>query len=156
MLHFAFDRTTVLCQAMHMPYVIRKFVAVILAIWLPLFSGNALAVSVAMRAMGGGHAVVAQESEHCAHRASVAQHTQPAGSQDQSADIPQSADIIQDRQDSSCGSSGICHLACCGFMATVSVAVAEAPPFAMSYAPFATQFQSIALTPLDPPPLACA
>ena len=145
---FTIDRTAGLCQTTLMLHAIRKFVAVILALWLPLFSGNALAVSVAMQAMGGGgYAVVAQEGEHCAHRALAAQHPQSADSLDQSADI-------QERQDSSCGSSGICHLACSGFMAIVSITVAEIQPFAMSYAPFSTRFQSIALTPLDPPPLA--
>ena len=132
-----------------MSHTVGKFVAVILAIWLPLFSGNALAVSVAMQAMtGSGHAVVAEEGEHCLHHTAAAQHTQPsAADQDQSSGI-------QDQQDSSCGSSGICHLACCGYMATVSITVAEVQPFAVSYEPFATQFQSIAITPLDPPPLA--
>ena len=148
LMYFTFDRIAGLCQAMPMLYAIRKFVAVILAIWLPLFSGNALAVSVAMQAMSGGNAVVAQESEHCLHHASAVQHPQSsAANQDQSAGL-------QDQQDSSCGSSGICHLACCGYMATVSITVVEAQPFAMSYAPFSTHFQSIALIPLDPPPLA--
>lgn len=122
---------------------IKKFIAVFIAIWLPFFSGNALAVSVAMQAMAGdGHVVVAQEAEHCSHHASAAGQDQSAG--------------LQDQQDSSCSGSGICHLACCGYMATVSIEVAEAQPFAISYVPSSTQFQSIALIPLDPPPLACA
>jgi hypothetical protein len=129
---------------------IKKFVAVFIAIWLPLFSGNALAVSVAMQAMNvDGQAVVAQEGEQCPHHASATQHTQSVADQDQSAGL-------QDRQGSSCGSSGICHLACCGYIATESIEVAEAQPFTLTYELSLTQFQSIALTPLDPPPLARA
>lgn len=128
---------------------IRKFVAVFIAIWLPLFSGNALAVSVAMNAMGGvDHAVVAIEGEQCLHHAAADQHMPPAAA-DQSADT-------QDQQNTSCGSSGICHQACSGYIATESIEVAQAQPFALTYEPSLTQFQSIALTPLDPPPLARA
>lgn len=125
---------------------INKFVAVFIAVWLPLFSGNALAVSVAVHAIGGaGHAVVAHESEQweseqCPHHAPV---------QDQSADL-------QDQQDSSCGSTGICHLACCGYIAAVSITVAGVLPFALTNEPSPTRFQSVALTPLDHPPLARA
>lgn len=127
----------------------RKIVAVFIAIWLPLFSGNALAVAVAMQAMGGeSHIVVAQEGEQCPHHA-AAQHTRYAADHDQSVDT-------QDQQNSSCGSSGICHLACSGYLATATIAVVEAQPFALTYEPFSTPFRSIALTPLDPPPLARA
>lgn len=126
---------------------IKKFVAVFIAIWLPLFSGNVLAVSVAMQTMGSDcHPAVAQQGEHHLHHVAPAQHIQSAADQDQSADL-------QDQQDSGCGSSGICHLACCGYMATVSIKVAVAQPFAQSFASSSTQFQSIALTLLDPPPL---
>lgn len=117
----------------------KKFVAVFIAIWLPLFSGNALAVSVAMQVMSGAdHAVVAMEGEQCPHH--VLNHDQSAG--------------LQDQQNAGCGSTGICHLACCGYMATASIKVPVDQPFALSFAPASNQFQSIALTPLDPPPLA--
>ena len=129
---------------------IKKFVAVFIAIWLPLFSGNALAVSVVMQTMGSDcHFAAAQQDEHRMHQASPEQHIQSAADQDQSADL-------QDQQDSGCGSSGICHLACCVYMATVSIKVPAVQPFAQSLAFPSTQFQSIALTPLDPPPLARA
>ncbi|MDO8263820.1 MAG: DUF2946 domain-containing protein [Gallionella sp.] len=126
---------------------IKKFVAVFIAIWLPLFSGNALAVSVAMQTMGSGcHPAAAQQDEHHLNHAATAKLIQSVADQDQSANL-------QDQQDSGCGNSGICHLACCGYMATVSIKVAVAQPFAQSFTFPSTQFQSIALTLLDPPPL---
>lgn len=147
---FLFDRAAEICQAIYMSYHVKKFIAVFIALWLPLFSGNALAVSVAMKAMGGvDHAVVAQKSEHCLHHATADQHTQPsAGDEIQSAGF-------QEQQGSACGSD-ICHVACSGYMATVSITVAAAQLLALTYDPSSTKFQSIALTLLDPPPLARA
>lgn len=129
---------------------IKKFVAVFIAIWLPLFSGNVLAVSVAMQTMCSDcQPVVAQQDKHHMHHASTAQHFHSAADQDHSSSL-------HDQQDSECGNSGICHLACSGYMATASIKVAEAQPLALSFAPPSTQFQSVALTLLDPPPLARA
>ena len=42
-----FDNRADFCQAVFMIHLNKKFVAMLLAIWLPLFSGNALAASVA-------------------------------------------------------------------------------------------------------------
>jgi hypothetical protein len=129
---------------------VRKFVAIILAIWMPLFSGNVLAVSVVMQAVGGDcHPVVTQQDKQHLYHATTTQHAQSASNQDQSADL-------QDKQDSACENSGICHLACCGYMAIASIKVAETQPVAQSFTSSSIQFQSIALTPLDPPPLARA
>ena len=132
-----------------MPHTFGKFIAVILAIWLPLFSGNALAVSIAMQAMGGDHhSVVAQQGEPDAHCASImqqhAQHAQFAADQEQAAS----------HQNPAGEDCGTCHLACCGYMAAASIEVVETQPSAKPFALLSTQFQSITSTPLDPPPLA--
>jgi len=128
----------------------RKFIAVILAIWLPLFSGNALAVSVAMQSMhGDGHPAVTQQgTPHCDSTVQQhAHHAQPAADQDQSAG----------HQGQPAGDDcGTCHLACCGYMAAASIEVTDAQPSARLFTPLSTQFQSITPIPLDPPPLARA
>ncbi|MDO8811865.1 MAG: DUF2946 domain-containing protein [Gallionella sp.] len=135
-----------------MSHTLGKFIAVILAIWLPLFSGNALAVSVAMQAMAGDrHSAVAQQGESDAHCASMmqqhAQHAQPAADQDQSAGHT-------DQQNPAGTNCGTCHLVCCGYAATAPIEVMEAQPSARLFASISSQFQSITPTLLDPPPLA--
>ena len=135
---------------MLMSHTIGKYIAVILAIWLPLFSGNALAVSVAMQKMGGDHhPVVVQQGEPGAHCVSTMQqhthHAQPAADQDQSAS----------HQDQPAGEDcGTCHLVCCGYLAAASIEVMDAQPSDRLFTLLSTQFQSITSTPLDPPPLA--
>lgn len=154
LLRFTFDRIAGFCQAARMSRTIGKFIAVILAIWLPLFSGNALAVSIAMQAMGGDrHGAVAQQGEPRMHCPSTAQqhmqHSRLAADQNQSADH-------QEQQNPAGENCGTCHLACCGYMATAPIEVMEAQPSARLFTPLLSQFQSITTTPLDPPPLARA
>jgi hypothetical protein len=121
-----------------------KFVAVLLAIWLPLFSGNALAMSVAMQ-RGGSHPVAAQQEAHC--DPVMQQHAyHDAADQNQS--------VGQEHSDG--GDCGICHLACCGYLATALVKVADARPPALRFLPVLTYFHSFTTAPLDPPPLARA
>ena len=129
----------------------RKLVAVLLAVWLPLFSGNALAVSIAMQTESGDcHAAVVQTNEHHSHHVSAThqhmQHTQLATIQDHSVGA-------HDQQDTSHKNCGVCHLACCGYMAAAAIEVAEIKPLAQLFAPSLTQFQSFTTAPLDPPPL---
>ena len=125
---------------MFRPY--RKFIAVLLAIWLPLFSGSALAASVAMQTMGGDcPAATAQANEPNAHH-----HDQSSANQDQSSGQ-------HDQQSSVCQDCGICHFACGGYLAAIAIKATEARPSAITYASFSTQFQSFTSAPLDPPPL---
>ena len=152
--YLIFDRTIGFCQATYMPHAVKKFIAVILAIWLPLFSGNVLAVSVAMQTMDGDcHSVVAQQGETQPHCASIMQqhmqHAQFTADQDRSAGH-------QDQQNPAGENCGTCHLACCGYLAAASIEVTETQPSAGLFTLLSTQFQSIPSTPLDPPPLARA
>ena len=152
---FTIDRTAEFCQAVHMSRSIRKFVAVFIAIWLPLFSGNVLAVSVGMQSMSGDsmgrdcHAAAVHQDAHHVHHASAEQYSGAAADHGQSS-------CFYDHQDSGCGNSGICHLACSGYLATASVTLVGARPSAQLVQSSSTQFQSAPLTPFDPPPLARA
>ncbi|OGT09932.1 MAG: hypothetical protein A3J49_19410 [Gallionellales bacterium RIFCSPHIGHO2_02_FULL_57_16] len=151
-MRFTFDRIAEFCQAACMHRTIGKFIAVILAIWLPLFSGNALAASIAMQAMTGDcHSAVAQQEEPHKGCASAMQqhHAQLDAKTDQSAGH-------HDRQNADDENCGTCHLACCGYMVTASAKAMEVQPSARMFATISSQFQSITSTPLDPPPLARA
>jgi len=141
-----------------MSHIAGKFIALIMAIWLPLFSGNALAVSVAMQAMADGHhAAVVQPGESMPHCASTAQQTHQA-QLDVNLDqfVDHSSQQKPDQQNPAGEDCGTCHFACCGYLAAATVEVTEAKPSARPFASLATQFQSLTPIPLDHPPLARA
>lgn len=134
-----------------MSRLIKKFVAVLLAMWLPLFSGNVLAVSIAMQHSGGNcHDIIAQQDEHYSHHASTAHqhmhHDQVAANPDQSGS--------PDQQQSSCESSGLCHLACCGYLACSALLPIAEQQADCAVTPYSDSFHTLTLQPLDPPPLA--
>lgn len=132
-----------------MSRTIKKLIAVFLTLWLPLFSGNALAVSVAMQTMNSNYPMVAQQDCHSPQQASTAhQHNQ-----DQSAGNHDRQNSHPDQQNSPCENCGVCHLACSGYLATVAIEVAKLQPMTQLFAAFSAQFHSITTTPLDPPPL---
>lgn len=146
-----FDINAVFCQTATMFLSIRRFVAVLLAIWLPLFSGNALANSVAMPSnCGDSRAIAAQQDTQTHQQASAMHqhmhHAQPGLNQDQSAGA-------NDQQDSSSKTGSLCHLTCCAYLATIAAKVPETPLAAQSFTLPSTQFQSYVSAPLDPPPL---
>ncbi|MBI3480883.1 MAG: DUF2946 domain-containing protein [Nitrosomonadales bacterium] len=133
-----------------MCYSSKKIVAVFLAIWLPLFSGNALAASVAMQTQNGDcHAMAVPASVQHPHHATIHQHTHDT----QLAMIQDHAAGAQDQQDSSQHNCGVCHQAYCGYMAAIAIAIAEIQPMANSFELSLPQFQSITLSSLDPPPI---
>lgn len=130
----------------------RKFVAVLLAVWLPLFSGNALAASIGMQANSGDCDVMQQVSPPSQHDSASHQHMhhhQLAANQEQQ-------NNPHHQQHSSCNNCGVCLLACSGYLAAVTINVADAQPAAQSFTLSTTQFQSFTSAPLDPPPLALA
>jgi ferredoxin len=137
----------------------RKFVAVLLAVWLPLFSGNALAASIAMQSINGDcHTAVAQQVLHRSQHVSASHqhmhHAQLAANQDQSPGHQEQQNSPNDIQNSSCNNCGVCQLACSGYLAAVAINVAEAQLSVQSFTLSSTQFQSVTSAPLDPPPLA--
>jgi len=146
------DSVTEFCQAVHMFSLSRQFIAVLLTIWLPLFSGNALAVSITMQALGGD-CHTAMKANVVLSDASIHQHMQQADHLAQQA--PQH-DHQSDQQQSSHKDCGVCQLGCCSYMATVTTDVAKLQLPVQSFNSSTTQFQSATLSPLVPPPLALA
>ena len=135
---------------------IGKFVAVLLAIWLPLFSGSALAASVAMQTTSGDcHPVAVQPNRHHTPHVST-NHQHDSLHNDQPAASQHHAAVQHDQQNSSCKDCGVCHFACSGYLATVTVSVTGDQLLAQNYTSSSTQFQSFSSAPLDPPPLARA
>jgi hypothetical protein len=157
-----FDRGAEFCQAMLVIRLPRKVIAVLLAIWLPLFSGNALAASIAMQSMSGDCHVVkpvavqhgtAPSSANHSHLASTThQHMQLAA--DRSTVLQAQQSHQHDQQDPAHNDCGVCQLACCGYLAAVTIVVAQIHLSGQLFAPASMQFQSITSAPLDPPPLA--
>jgi len=123
-----------------MSHPLRKFIAVLLVIWLPLFSGTALAASLAMQMTSGSCNVsAALEAEHhdsVAHQHELVQ----AGEQD-------------NQKRSGCNDCGVCHFACSGYLANVSDMIMAQQQLISVYFTLSSQIRSYASAPLDPPPL---
>lgn len=131
----------------------RKLIVVLLVIWLPLFTGNALAMSIVMQSSGNAcHVKVAPQAVQHEQHATGHQHHHMDMSAEAVADQQSAHPAEQGHSaDKDCG---ICHLACCSYLATVSSDILSLPFSAQQFQLASLQFQSISLTPLDPPPLA--
>ena len=146
----SFDRRPEFCQAAHMSRPLRQFIAVLLAIWLPLFSGAAFAASVSMQAQRGAcHETGMQQMHHQDMGVHQHHHDEFSAAQDQD-------DASHDQQESSCNACGVCHLACSGYLAVPTVETVAVQLTARSVTPYLVSFHSITSTPLVPPPLALA
>jgi hypothetical protein len=129
----------------------KKVFAMVLAVWLPLFSGYALADSIVMQNMTGdcqGQQQIAHSMQHDSASQQHMHHVQPAANDHQPAGQ-------QDSQNSTCNDNcGVCQLACSGYFAVTAIDIAVIEPSSQSFALFSTEFQSATIAPLDPPPLA--
>lgn len=113
----------------------QKIIAVLFAIWLPLFSGSAVASSVAM--------------------------FMPAGQcQDEDMNMAQMGDMdmhnMSDTADTTapaCASCGLCHMACTAYLSVPNVTLMTAQTAAQDSTPYLVSFHSVSSTPLLPPPL---
>ena len=135
------DYRASLCHTAPMSRLSRKFVAVLMLLWLPIFTGSALAASVSMQLQRGTcHEVVAStamshdDSDHHQH------HSE--------------APTVTEQQDTSCSACGICHLACTGYLVAPSAETATEQAASLEVTPFLVVFSSFTSSPLDPPPLA--
>jgi hypothetical protein len=121
----------------------RKLVAVLMLLWLPLFSGSALAASISMQLQRGCHeaaaaqAMAQEEMGDCHQR----HGGQPAAT---------------DEQSPSCNACGLCHLACTGYLAVPGAELVIVQAAARETTPYVVAFHSFTSAPLVPPPLARA
>jgi hypothetical protein len=119
----------------------QKIIAVLFAIWLPLFSGSALAASVSMQMSNGQ-----MPAGHC---------------QDESMQMAEMGDMDMhsmsdaDHQTApACDLCGLCHMACTAYLVMPNIALMTAQTVASDSTPYAFSFHTISFTPLLPPPLA--
>ena len=111
-----------------------------LLLWLPIFTGNALAASIVMQMPAG----------HC-HDESMQMADMDMGDMDMS-DHDMSASA--DDQDSGCNSCSVCHFACTGYLAVATATITPTQRFSGEITPYLVDFHSFTSAPLLPPPLA--
>jgi hypothetical protein len=141
-----FDTTSQFGKDAPMYRFSKKMIAVFMMLWLPLFSGSALAASVTMQ----------MPSSHCHDEAmSMTQEMDMAGmdmSEHQHSEMAAAAD----EHDPSCSACGVCHLACTGYLAVPGVEMAAVQNSTREITPYLVSFRSFTSAPLLPPPLARA
>ena len=111
----------------------RKFVAILMLLWLPLSSAGAMDMMVSMQAHGGCHGMAMPAMQH-----------QQTGNHH--------AAVQHDHACSLCGAA--CHLACSGYLQPTALELAMLPTGSQSMPPYQVSFVSFTPAPLDPPPLA--
>lgn len=125
-----------------MSHLSRKFVALLMMLWLPLFSGSALAASVSMQMpQGSCHGMVASHEMQAMDDMDMSEHPQHHGA------------AAADEQSSSAGNCGVCHLACTAYLAVSGMKLVTVQTAARERAPYLASFRSITSVPLLPPPL---
>lgn len=123
----------------------RKFIAVLLAVWLPLFSSNMLAMTVSIPGGEASHASVVKSD--LAHASSL---HHPTVAMDHCAAQDESTSS-HTQSDTGCKHPAACQLAVAAGQINI-----ELPVSALHATPYLTLFQSQSVVPLDPPPLARA
>jgi hypothetical protein len=126
-----------------MTHSARKFVAVLMLLWLPVFTGSALAASVSMQLPQSGchESEIAQTMSH--EGMDRGEHHMHHG------ETPAPAD----EHSPSCSSCGVCHLACTGYLVVTDLPMASVQTAALETTPFLVVFHSFTSAPLVPPPL---
>lgn len=141
------------CHAIKMLRPILKIFAVLMAIWLPLFSGSALAASVTMQLkIADCHLQVVHQEEYFANPASSVHHHELQHNDQSVASLDQQSGN-QDKHNASCKDCSVCHFACSGYLAAAAIKSSEPQVSSQKYSVSSTRFNSYTSAPLDPPPL---
>jgi ferredoxin len=127
----------------------RKSIALILLLWLPLFSASAVAESLAMQ-LQRGECHEAAEMMVMSHDDMMDHEMMDHGM------MHHGTMQTHDSDDGSCTSCGICHIACSAFLGAPAVAVQSMASSSQPVAFIPEHFISHLSAPLDPPPLVAA
>ena len=138
------DYRRLLCHTPPMSHFSKKFIAILMLLWLPVFNGSALAATVSMQ-MQQGECQVASAAETMSDM-DMSEHHQHHG------ETPAAAD----EQSPSCSACGVCHLACTGYLAVPNVEMVAVQTSASEHTPYLVDLHSFTSAPLVPPPLARA
>jgi Protein of unknown function (DUF2946) len=132
------DACVDLCDTPRMSRTSRKFLAVLMLLWLPVFTGSTLASSVSMQ--------LAQSKCHGA-------------AAPQMAGMSMNGNHHMDQCNSPApnhNGCGVCQLACSDYVGITGVTVPQPPMTAREITPYVLAYTSISIVPLLPPPLARA
>jgi len=125
------DTLSLLVHNGKMRYQFKKIFVVLMMLWLPLFSGGALAASVSMQMPASCHEAMSL------HEMSAEVHLHSSS----------------DKHAPASGGCGLCHLACAAFLSADSQKMVSQETTASLATPYSVIFISVSSVPLLPPPL---
>lgn len=111
-------------------------------VWLPVFTGSALAASVSMQLPSGcNEGVISQamSNQTMDMYMDMSEHAMQHG------EMPAPADAH--------GSCGVCHMACTAYLAVPDIAIPAVLSAAREPSRYLVSFNSVTTSPLLPPPL---
>jgi hypothetical protein len=109
-------------------------------LWLPVFTGSALAASVSMQLPQGEY-----------HEAAMSHEGMNMDMTNMNMDEHQP--LPAGEHSPSCSACGVCHLACTGYLMVPGVSIAAVQTAAREITPYLVAFHSVTTVPLLPPPL---
>jgi len=138
-----------------MSHTVRKLIALLMLLWLPLSSGSAVAASLAMQLPNGSCHESGAMSQHAMNDRQMMQQHDHQMMQQHDHQMMQHDDQTSPTDPSSaCATCAVCHLACSGF-AVAQSPVASLVATTMQIVTFKPEiFISHVSAPLLPPPLA--
>jgi hypothetical protein len=119
----------------------KKFIAVLMLLWLPLSTASALAATVSMQ--------MPQGDCHEPAAAHAMPHDATGGHHLHHGSMP----ATTDQHSPSCSACGVCHLAGAGYLAVPGVELSTVQTAARDNTPYLVVFNAVPSSPLVPPPL---
>jgi len=122
----------------------RKFISAIMLLWLPVFTGSALAATIPMQLPHG----------EC-HDSAMSHESMKMGNMDMGKHHMHQGikHATTDENSPNCSSCGVCHLACTGYLAVPGADILALQAVVLEITPYLVVFKSFTSAPLVPPPL---